>query len=224
MRIISDFHDYYDCIQRLGQDQTLVYLRKQATVDGHPFPVCQGDHGSWKHPLTKSRIIGFCGTIIPMLELYSDSNVKPRRCWSIEDVDQSMKDNLNKSQLRAYNTTRWTRGFNYTCRRAFFEEFFVVCNRRRNNYEHLFRLHRTPVFVTSPKKLVVNASLKSVEFFTQMDTYRTFQEIAMYMGGVLGSHGDHKTKYKGELISSEVSDRDLIIAKGFDRHSFRSSK
>ena len=44
------------------------------------------------------------------------------------------------------------------------------------------------------------------------------------MGSVLGTHGGHKTKYKGELMSSEVSDRDLAVAKGFDKYSFRKSK
>jgi hypothetical protein len=33
MRIISDFHDYYDAVQATGQDQTLVCLRKPEEVE-----------------------------------------------------------------------------------------------------------------------------------------------------------------------------------------------
>jgi len=61
MRIISNFHDYYDCGQRYGQDLSLIYLRNPR-VDVYrqklnykknetykegpfPFPVCYGIGG-----------------------------------------------------------------------------------------------------------------------------------------------------------------------------------
>ncbi len=203
----------------------MVYLRKQETFDGHNFPICYGVYGTdWRHPLTRPRVVGFCGTITPMLELYTNIDAEPHRCWSIEDVDQFMQDNLDRGQIRAYKSTRWVRGYNYRRRRGLFEQFFIACNQQRDKHEHLFHLHHTPVFVTGSKKLVINACLKDVGFFTQVDNYRAFQEIDMYMGGILGTHGGHKTKYKGRPMSSEVSDRDLAAAKGFDKHSFRSSK
>lgn len=225
MRIISDFHDYYDCIQRWGQDRTIVYLRKQKDIKKEwPFPGCQGGHGGeWEKPLCRVRVIGFCGKIIPMLDLYAHSDAQPVHCWSIEDVDQFMHINLNKGELRAYKSNRWVRGYVSSRRRSFFEKFFIACGYERDSYEYLFRDHHSPVFVAGRGRIVFNACLKEVEFYKQFDSYRAFQEIAIYMGGVLGTHGGHKTKYKGELMSSEVSDRDLAAAKGFDKHSFRSS-
>ena len=228
MRIISDFHDYYDCIQGLGQDQTVVYLRKRETIGGWQS-TSKANHYSvkWQKSLTNHRIIGFCGKIIPMIELYVTEDAKPCRCWSIEDVDKFMQNSLSKGQLRAYRSTRWTRGFSSDRRRHLFEAFFINSDRRQNNYECLFRKHHVPIFVVGGdrqrQRIVLNACLKRVEFYTQFDNFRAFQEISMYMGGVLGTHGGHKTKYKGEPMSSEVSDRDLLIAKGFDKHSFRSS-
>jgi hypothetical protein len=43
MRILSDFHDYYDAVQATGQDQTLIYSRKREEVElaEYPFPVLQ---------------------------------------------------------------------------------------------------------------------------------------------------------------------------------------
>lgn len=224
MRIISDFHDYYDCIQRMGQDQTVVYLRKRETLNSWPFPTPRAVYSVTRNkPLMHHCVIGFCGKIVPMIELYAQEDAEPYRCWSIEDVDQFMQNNLDRGQLRAYRATRWMRGFNYNRRRHFFEEFFVDSDRRRNNYEYLFRKHHVPIFVASRKKIVLNACLRDIEFYTQVDNFRAFQEIAMYMGGVLGTHGGHKIKYKGKPMSSYVSDRDLAAAKGFDKHSFRSS-
>ena len=225
MRIISDFHDYYDCIQRMGQDQTLVYLRKQKEIIGWPFP---GTHGAsygtnWKNPLTQHYVIGFCGNIIPMVELYTHEGANPEQCWSIEDVDQFMQNNLDREQWRAYKSARWVNGFNYGRRRVFFDKFFLDCDHQRDRYEYLFRKHHAPIFVAGKKKRIVfNANLRDMGFITRFDPYRAFQEIAMYMG-ILGTHGGHKAKYKGEPMSSEISDRDLAAAKGFDKHSFRSS-
>ena len=36
MRIISDFHDYYDVAQSTGQDQDLLYVRKPEKVNLKP--------------------------------------------------------------------------------------------------------------------------------------------------------------------------------------------
>ncbi len=33
MRIISDFHDYYDAVQKVAQDRSVIYLRKRREVE-----------------------------------------------------------------------------------------------------------------------------------------------------------------------------------------------
>lgn len=240
MRIISDFHDYYDCIQRMGQDRSIVYLRRKKVVEGWPFPSCNGFYSPvWiakpkrKTLLTRTRVIGFCGKIAPLIELFDDPETMTpvMRCWSLDDVDLFMKGRLNAKAWEAYRnpkgSSRWARDYIDNHRRRYFQGFFEDCKQRENNYEHLFRDHHSPLFVATRgrnNQIVFNASLKEVQFYTQFDNYRAFQEIAMYMGGILGTHGGHKTKYKGAPMSSEVSDRDLATAKGFDKHSFRSSK
>lgn len=55
-------------------------------------------------------------------------------------------------------------------------------------------------------------SLKSVKFFKVKDPYTAFQELDMYISGVLGQQGK-------ETIN--ISDKDRIYQHGFDGYSFR---
>lgn len=229
MRIISNFHDYYDCIQQYGQDRTVVYLRKEKVIEGcWPFPRCNSWYG--KHgDLSTIRIIGFCGKIIPLIELTRVGERTPKMCWSLDDIDTFMKTELKGRAFDSYMKSKWHRGVFYSQTRKGFQKFFSECRQRENAFEHLFRDHHSPLFVATyirrnNSEIIFNTPLKKVEFYAIMDTYKAFQEISMYMGGVLGTHGGHKTKYQGKPMSSEVSDKDLIVAKGFDKHSFRNSK
>lgn len=226
MRIISKFRDYYDCIQRLGQDQSIVYLREKKVIEVEwPFPSCSGYYGPYDKHLARPRVIGFCGKIIPLVEMRADEESPPFLCWDAEATDAFMQAHMRAHEWQDYRRSRWSQ-------RSNFREFFEECAQRERSFEYLFRDHHSPLFVagggTSKKygkpKIVFNACLKDVQFYTQFDSYQAFQEIAMYMGGVLGTHGGHKTKYKGKPMSSEVSDRDLAAAKGFDKFSFRKEK
>jgi len=222
MRIISNFRDYYDPIQRLGQDRSIVYLREKKVIEMEwPFPGCSGYYGPYNKNLTQHRIIGFCGKITPLVELREDEESPPVLCWNAEATDAFMQAHLRAHEWRDYRKSRWSQ-------RSNFREFFQECAQRESSFEYLFRDHHSPLFVTVERrgkiytkpKIVFNACLKDVQFYTRYDSYQAFQEIAMYMG----THGGHKAKYKGEPMSSEVSDRDLAAAKGFDKFSFRKEK
>ena len=49
----------------------------------------------------------------------------------------------------------------------------------------------------------------------KLDAYGIYQEIEMYMGGVLGSQ---------EKETIEISDKDKRDSKGFDNYSFKKRK
>jgi hypothetical protein len=38
VRIISKFHDYYDCIQKYGQDDGMMFIRNQEDIYFHKYP------------------------------------------------------------------------------------------------------------------------------------------------------------------------------------------
>jgi hypothetical protein len=89
MRIISKKHDYYDCIQRYGQDQSRVYVRKAEEIER--FTITDNDLESLFEEMqfslggpfnsddyqNKSYFIGFCGKVYPLLAIrYYDYNAK----------------------------------------------------------------------------------------------------------------------------------------------------
>ena len=97
----------------------------------------------------------------------------------------------------------------------------------------IFRELKVPVFVydgdfdrtTFDKKrygfnsfkpmFFINPLLKNYEFYKVFDTFQAFQEISMFMGGVLGA---------GEKEITVVADKYKIAQHGFDKYSFRKDK
>jgi hypothetical protein len=67
-------------------------------------------------------------------------------------------------------------------------------------------------FSTSREVLIHNPKLSDVEFFKVFDPHTAFQEIEMFISGVLGAPN------KEPLL---ISDKDRIQQHGFDKRSFR---
>ena len=227
MRIISDKHDYYDCIQATGQDLDLVYVRKEEEVEigrDYPFPVLKLGHTRGADARIYRGVIGFCGKIYPFLEIELEYGAKSHFCYNLDDVDALFKNHCKKKQIKYYFKTdnRKYRHFEFRPfhRRKSFEKFFNEYVPIQENFEDLFRLRKSPIFTTQYRERVhtsytitFNTILKDYEFFRIFDTYTAYQEISMYLGGVLGVN----TK-----PIPEVSDKDLASAKGFTKWSFRT--
>jgi len=60
--------------------------------------------------------------------------------------------------------------------------------------------------------IAINPQLKKIEFFKVMDPFKTFQEIDMYIGGVLPRPG---------AMMVNIEDKYRIPQHGFDKWSFR---
>lgn len=92
----------------------------------------------------------------------------------------------------------------------------------------IFRKYHTPIFVFDSdynvtsipisrygggnSKFFINPILKDYEFYKVFDSFQAFQEIQMFMTGVLGSN---------EKNIVEVEDKYKITQHGFDKWSFR---
>jgi hypothetical protein len=70
---------------------------------------------------------------------------------------------------------------------------------------------------TYSKKIKVykNRCLKDMEFFKIVDPFTAFQELSMFIGGIMGGKSP---------IMIEVADKDRIAKHGFDKFSFRKEK
>lgn len=111
MRIVSSFHDYYDPVQRQGQDQSIIYIRERkedirnfkwisSYISRSPVRI-----GAYEAPV---RIIGCCGRLFPMLAIYNQTTAKYEYHYSIEDVDkyinglQTQNNHRNSKTVKEY--------------------------------------------------------------------------------------------------------------------------
>lgn len=252
MRIISDYHDFYDCIQAHGQDQEFVYLRKvetteydkdppkwgkDASVTPWPFPVVDKSYGTNKvgfyHQVS---IVGFCGKIYPVVEV-KNSNKKSAICHNLSEVDDFVTENYKSDEIKEYfsskNKSYFSAKWDSRSRKAF-NVFFKKCEEQKEQHQDIFLESRQPIFVAKledrwryykqfgkipdyvPSTISHNAELKGLEFYRIFPTAVAYQEISMYLGGVLGQGFPHVP---------DISNNDMIESKGFDlKSSFRKPK
>jgi hypothetical protein len=230
MRIISDFHDYYDAVQATGQDQSLIYLRKpeEVEVSEYPFPILSYYTAGRepRGPSIRQRIVGFCGKIYPVLELTHVATSAVAICYNLNEVDCFVEHNFRKDAIEEYRTKAksnrryWGRHWPTHLRRDAFEKHFAACAEKRDSFAKMFLETRCPVFIGTAdqhawkkwsRKIVYHGCLKDLEFFRLFDSYTAFQEIAMFLGGLA-------VPLKP---IPQVPDKIMVGAKGFDKWSFR---
>lgn len=234
MKVISKFHDYYDCVLAMGIDLNTLYIRKKEEVelDEFPFPTfwCRSTtYPKWIVTF-RETIVGFCGKIYPILEVIANDRWDdPVFCYSVEDVDAVVEANYRDNQIESYRWKKERKGRNHwrrwrhhnrwphDQRRQNVEKFFNECEEKKTAYENLFIEHRCPIFVarydgSTKSTITYNDQLKSLGFVRVFDPYTAFQEVHSYVSGLASPFKE----------IPEVSDKDLLEAKGFDlKWSFR---
>lgn len=214
MRVVSKFHDYYDGVQRMGQDQSVVYVRERKVFD-LTHNLSSNDMASSYWGL--SYIIGFCGKIYPCLNVQYVDKPNPfheyRICYSIEDVDDIVESKFSKSHQEKYwrvSPYGWVAG---SSRQGLVEHVFK--KHTRQDWMSLFAQHNTPLFLLNfvDKQLIVNPMLRTYDFARVVDPYTAYQSIYSYITGVL----------RGPVMPiPQISDEIMCEAKGFDKKwSFR---
>lgn len=219
MRIISDFHDFYDCIQRTGQDQTLVYLRKPRIITTEDY----GGFNWWVGPrgyaFSKFKI-GFCGKIYRGIRVAINEfsiNSKILFCYSEDSIYKFLSENLNDKKLAKYTEgeKRWS-GSHQKDTISYFEKNPTNIQ-SDNDLIHHFS-YESPLFtqerICNESVLTLNGQLKKFEFFRVLDPFQAFQELSSYLGSLAVPLREPPTlddKIKAEL-------------HGFDKYSFRKDK
>lgn len=227
--------DYYDGVAgTLGIDKTIVYNRHIQEVDLNDVPNIfkrkssvyskQDESPIMKmiHTMLKKEycdkycgashfVIGFCGKLYPGWKFYKE--IKNRKNFWDTEV----------STMITYDSD--------FAREHFIESFwgnkFDDNLKYVKNYDpiEIFRLFDAPSFLfdadykrTSSNmnekthKFLINPILKDYEFYTLFDSFQAFQEISMFLSGVLGSR-------ENDII--QVEDKYKIAQHGFDKWSFR---
>lgn len=239
MRIKSDFHDFYDCAQSFGQDQSLLYVRKkidfpvltELKVGKFPLPVPNVDrHRGYTRKgelptFMRFYVVGLAGKIWPVFELvwdYSDSMSKQAVvfCYNLADIDKAIQSHCNKKVQDTYNEVDFKKSKRYrfyhmSIQREEFKDFFTrwALEDQAVKVKTLFRQY--PLWAIELRHdgwyVCYNCSLKDYKFFKVMDTVTTYQEIAMFLGGLA----------MPQKPIPVPSDKDMVSIKGFDKYSFR---
>lgn len=244
MRILSDFHDYYDAVQATGQDQTLVYFRKpeEVRIREYPFPILKYDfprdddlrYYSSEYAREYARngsklqqhIVGFCGKIYPVITLTQVAADKTVICHNLEEVDRFVEGNYRTKTVEEYRTglTRQERRWGWRSsklRRGVFEEHFSACAAKQESFAEMFVEKRCPVFVGAideQRHWRRSGTIVYNGSLKELEFFRLFDTYTAFQEIAM---------YLGGLAVPlkeipEVPDKIMVGVKGFDRWSFRT--
>ena len=224
MRIISKFHDYYDSIQGYGFDPTIIYIRNRDEIHKHDLSksipsLLLNDlySNEYKHSFGDIGEIYFCGKRYRFVNFIKSVNEKTifLYFYSLESLlyylAKAYKKDIKKRSKKAMQ--KYIKTYEKECK-----EFYSI----NNNFEQNIKLHEqfnTPIFTVYNKNdnpdIVINPSLKDMNFQKVFDPYRAFQEIDMFLSGVLQSP-------ENKMI--DINDSDMRDKKGFNDMSFKKEK
>ena len=228
MRIISKTNDYYDSAQAFGQDQSVIYNRKKRIIELVETELgILDDFNFFRLYLSNNstidrHVLGFCGSIYPVYELYLDS--KYHYAFGARDIDKILSVKKYKVERKDWNKENY-RGISN--RDRVIGESIKIGGFQSIKYLDIFVKYDTPIWLFNPDKqwegihkgwrhywkLVINPTLKRYNFAKVIDPYNAYQEIAMFMEGALA--------HEKIPDPTNVPDEYLAKAKGFDSWSFR---
>lgn len=226
MRIVSEFHDYYDVVQGVAQDRSLTYVRtpSEEELGPYPFPYFPtygwgwGAFSAWQ---IRQHTIGFCGKIYPCVEMSMHSGFEPETafCYKLEDVDEFVERNFKPKFVEHYR-----KGYDHRSdyrkwpgdrRRNQFKKCFDDAEKVRDKFGHIFANNNSPIFVASVDRnhrtITFNACLRPYEFYRVKDPYTAFQELSIYFGNLA----------QPNKPIPAIPDETMASIKGFDKWSFR---
>ena len=207
MLIISKNKDFYDGVAgSMGIDKTIVFERNTKEIidtklmleefqpsnnmgwrgnkrDNSFLNLSYLDVDTKKQKKYVERnffIVGFCGKLyLGWKFYYSEDNISKK-------ID-GFKTDLKSDIVYGYENAKNYLKDNYWRSNIDEDVNYVI------NYDpiNMFRKLHAPIFVYDThgrkNKLIVNAILKDYEFYKIFDSFQAFQEIQMFIGGVLGN-------------------------------------
>ena len=233
MRIISKFHDYYDSCKKYDLENFPIYNRekkeiileqkfsfdkKLSLIDLLPKTSISIRRYSNASMSVKAILIFFCGKKFIGYKLsrtYSGLMVKPsldKICYTIEDIEEFIQHAEDIDQKDFYSTKNHFGYFNHRIVKEILSK-----NGETFNLD-LFSEHKSPVIylknldIRNEFKLTINPNLKDLEFFKVYNAFTAYQEINMFVSGILS---------KPEKEMPVISDKLKAQSKEFNEWSFR---
>ena len=250
MRIISETRDYYDCVQAMGVDRTLLWIRKPVketwlgarsgsnSRPTNPSGLPYFDRG-WRGDCVEAHfqskcLVGFCGRIYPVFcftasdptwsaEFGPAYSRYKAYCYNLSEVDQFVKEHTSKA-----------------CQAHYFEA--PPCTKRwrmaqwnrpeRFHFEQYFELCRTkqeafyPLFEKHHTPVFMATAEVSGKEGGEIVYNATLRDVEFYR--IFDPYRAYQEicMFYNNMAQPDrqipaVSDKDMVTAKGFDKWSFR---
>ena len=212
MLIVSKFHDYYDTAIAYGIDKKTVYNRKTDTFElKRESFISSRDRDFWSKGVCytpHAYIIGFAGELYPLVTFSTNGGDTKYfyRASELFSFLESINYDLRKSDWRYSPFIRSIDGIN-----SFFKK------ENTQDFASFFRKYNAPTFIIEgigywQERVIVNPMLKEYSFQKVKDPFTAFQDIYLYISGVLGNEMEKIT---------EISDKYKIKQHGFFEYSFK---
>jgi len=235
MKIISPFRDFYDSALAYGHDDHVVYVRKSEELYNANDPVLRnnkqyeslfsrlnesGCEGYNKSSITfNSTQILFCG------KMYRGIRVTMKSHWSIPQVEKTDVYYHAEALEKAVRDLGGSLDLDRQARRRYWWNDSVHTGTVRewlsqqgidSHYDYAIENRFVAVVAdpTTPARVINNPRLASYDFYRVMNPVIAYQEIDMYLSGVLP---------QSSIITAPTPDKYKIQAHGFDKQSFRKS-
>lgn len=241
MRILSKFHDYYDSCLAYGADPKCIYLRETTEIErGKDWPsnlqLKSSLHAmrpayKWYSfsGLYETGCIWFCGkaypfVIFPQIVEYSKDGKKliyheqkPIYCYDFPQLESALRTYGTKKEIQLFelpvNKLHATR---HQFRKFFednqFSEKEVTEFLCKAGIPCLAWTQCAYVGFRSDDRLLLNPPLKNFQFFRVRDTFSAFQDLSMFISGVMGGSAPPMVPISDEIRKEK---------HGFDEWSFR---
>jgi hypothetical protein len=226
MRIISDFRDYYDCLQGLDEDKKTLWIRKPLKEE-HSWRFTGWNHYTGDAPHVLEHMIGFCNGLYPLFSIWTpyvpETNPVLVRCYTLAQVDAFIRKYYRKDAVEQYMAAPLYGRKRIGIRsRVEFEHFFKGWELHKaeceKHYAPVFEKQRTAVFVIECQggygrgtTIEYNACLREYQFARIFDPASAYQEISMFMSNLA-------VPIKP---IPKLDDVTMAEIKGFDKFSFR---
>lgn len=231
MRIISDIHDYYDCLQKHDTDRTTIYFRKPEEdhpkkPDGNRKPnvfhaiVTEGPGNRYEYGLGEFGIgfdpltIGFCGKAYRYLKVrrtfaaYPNEFVYPEVvCWNTDAVMTFVRHNLLRNKRRFDDKREKATVANL-------DRYFTVSPEANAAIAKVQEERRSPILAAYYWHTVFNARLKPFEFYRVLSPAIAYAQLTTWFCN----------QAPPMKPIPKMSDEVMAHTKGYDKHSFRKDK
>lgn len=243
MRIVSNFNDYYDCMQRQAQDRSITFVRNREEIHFGENKVKEmikelpyafqsyNRHLDFHNGSLALFVLGFCGDLIPGIRIrfnLGNGNDEVNFLWPQhrpDDIMQKIKEASEKKFKRNsyyYDQSHIYSMVQYWLDHMQYRDHFSAYFERKDEikvmsgFRDWFLKYKIPTFTIGwpENHISLYPCLKDIRVFTFIPAAQCFQRIQQFITNDLAIQKD------GSEFT--VPEKDRLIGHGFDpKWSFR---